>query len=209
MVLDIPPGYDPELWALVAPLRAAMTAQGITYGQLGYRLGRDRSRASRALSGRVLPTRDRVVQLARILGVDETAVRHQWDRAALRMCDPCARRDARVAGGAPPSRLASHEDVMRALRDLLKDRGISQRELERLDSELCRSTVGAMLRGARGASLYQVAAIVRACGVSGPAASAWEAAWRQYCLPDLAERQRRAEAWLRETAIPRRFAHRW
>lgn len=204
-----PPGYDPELWALVAPLRAAMTAQGITYGQLGYRLGRHRSRASRALAGRVLPARDRILQLARILSVDETAVGHQWDRAAARMRDPRARREARAAGGAPPSRLTSHMDVMHALRDLLQDRGISQRELERLDPDLRRSTIGAMLRGARGAGLHQVAAIVRACDVHGAAASAWEAAWEQYSLPDLLQRQRHADAWLRATAVPLRDLNRW
>lgn len=209
MVLYIPPGYDPELWSLVAPMRAAMTAQEVTYGQLGYRLGRDRSRVSRALSGRVLPDKDRMLQLARILDVDETVVRQQWDRAAARMRDPRARREARIAGGAPPSRLASHMDVMRALRALLRDLGISQRELERRDPDLRRSTVGAMLRGARGASRYQVTAIVRACEVSSEAVGAWEAAWEQYCLPDLAERQRRAEAWLRATAVPYRDLYRW
>jgi hypothetical protein len=186
-----------------------MTAQGITYGQLGYRIGRDRSRASRALSGRVLPTKDRVLQIARILGVDETTVEQRWDLAAIKMRDPGARQEARMAGGAPPSRLANNQAVMDALRNLLDDRGISQRELERLEPQLRRSTVGAMLRGARGASLYRVAAIVRACAVHGPAASAWEAAWEQYCLPDLVERQRRADAWLRRTAVPLRDLYRW
>jgi len=208
-VLHQPAGYDAELWALVAPLRAAVAAQGITYGQLSYRLGLHRSRVSRALSGRVLPARDRVLQLARILGVDEAAVALQWDRAAAKMRDPGARREARVAGGAPPSRLASHKDVMNALRDLLQDRGISQRELERRNSDLCRSTVGAMLRCSRGASRSQVTAIVFACDVHGAAADAWEAAWEQYCRPDLVERQRRSDACLKRTAVPLRDLYRW
>jgi len=210
MVLaDMPPGYDPELWALVAPLRVAMIEQGLTYGQLGYRLGRHRSRVSRALSGRALPARDRVLQLARILRADETAVERQWGRAADKMRDPRARWQAYTAGGAPPARLTTHMDLMHALRGLLRDRGISQRELERLEPELRRSTVGAVLRGQRGAHLDQVAAIVRTCGVRDEAARAWEDAWARLSLPDLDLRLRRGEAWLRARAVPRRELYRW
>jgi len=208
-VPEPPPGYEPELWALVAPLRAAMAERGLTRGQLAYRLGCDRSRISRALSGRVLPARDRVLRLARVLGADESATGCQWDRAAARLRDPRARREARTAGGAPPLRLATHMDLMRALRALLRDRGITQRELERVDPQLRRSTIGAALRGQRSIHLHQVTAIVAACGVQDEAARAWEDAWTQLSLPDLTRRRERAGAWLRATAVPRRWLDRW
>ncbi len=202
-------GYDPELRAVVGPLRAAMATQEISCGTLAKRVPCHRTHVSRAVSGRILPDRDRLLRLARLLGVDETAVGHQWDRAAASRRDRRARRDAHTAGGTPPAGLASHMDLMHALGDLLRDRGISQRELERLDPELRRSTVGAVLRGQRGAHRDQVAAIVRACGIQGEAARAWEDAWTRLSIPDLNQRATRAEAWLKARQVPRHWLYRW
>ena len=206
MIGDTPPGCDRALWALVAPLRAARTAQGLTQGQLGDRLGCDRSRVSRALSGRTLPSRERAVELARVLGVDEAETGRRWEEAAARVRDA---RACRGAGGAPPPGHASHMDVMDALRDLLRELGVSQRELERRDPGLRRSTVGAVLRGERSARLDLVIAIVRACGLPEEAVSDWESIWARHCLPDLRQRYERKERWLRDTAVPHRWRDRW
>jgi transcriptional regulator with XRE-family HTH domain len=142
--IDIPPGGDPELWALVAPLLAAKTAQGLSFGTLGVRLRCHRTHVSRALSARILPDRDRLLRIARLLGVDEFTVGRQWDHVAASRRDHRARRAADTAAGAPPDRLASHDDLMGALQGLLDRHGISHRHLERLDPELRRSTVGAL-----------------------------------------------------------------
>ncbi len=53
----MPAGCDPELWSLVKPMRVQMREHGLSQAQLGLRLGGDRSRVSRALSGRELPPR--------------------------------------------------------------------------------------------------------------------------------------------------------
>jgi transcriptional regulator with XRE-family HTH domain len=73
----MPAGCDPELWALVKPLRVAMSEQGLSQVQLGMRLGCDRSRVSRALSAREMPPRHLIVQIAQMLGADVAAVQRR------------------------------------------------------------------------------------------------------------------------------------
>lgn len=194
---DTPAGYHPELWALVMPLRDAMSDQGRTQKRLARLADVDRSTVSRWLSGRMLPPLEPLLRIAADLHADAVMVERQWDLAAEAMRDPQARREAYLAGSAPPARLVSHADLMRALRGLLRARGISQRELERRDPRLRRSTVGAVLRGERGADLHTVTAITRACGVQGEAARAWVDAWERLSKPDLERRRARAEAYAR------------
>jgi transcriptional regulator with XRE-family HTH domain len=194
---DMPAGYLPELWALITPLRDAMREHQRAHKQLARVAGVDRSTVSRWLSGRMLPPLQPLLQLAADLPADVAMVEHQWELAADAMRDPQVRREAYLAGGVPPARLVSHADLMRALRSLLRARGISQRELERQDPRLRRSTVGAMLRGERGARLGMVTAITRACGVQGEAARAWADAWARLSQPDMEQRRARADAYAR------------
>lgn len=162
----MPAGCDPELWSLVKPMRVQMREQGLSQAQLAIRLGRDRSRVSRALSGRELPPRHLIVQIAETLGTDTAAAERRWERSAARQRNARART---AAGGEPPPGVHTYADLLRALRDLLRVRGISQRELARRNHQLNRSTVGAVLRGERSARLGMVIAIVRACGASAEA----------------------------------------
>ena len=194
---DMPAGYHPELWALVMPLRDAMSERRRAQKQLARVAGVDRSTVSRWLSGRMLPPLGPLLQIAADLRADVVTVEHQWELAAGEMRDPQVRQEAYLAGGAPPARLVSHADLMRALRGLLRARGISQRELERRDPRLRRSTVGAMLREERGARLDMVTAITRACGVQGDAARAWADAWTRLSQPDMEQRRARADAYAR------------
>lgn len=98
---------------------------------------------------------------------------------------------------------------MRALRHLLRAQGISERELERRDRQLRRSTVGAVLRGDRGARLEMVTAIVRVCGVRGEAAQAWADAWARLSQPDLLQRRARGEAYARSLWPVYRWGRGW
>ena len=193
----VPVGYRPELWALVMPLRDAMSARRLVQKQLAREAGVDRSTVSRWLSGRTLPPLESLLLMAAHLGLDALTIRRRWDLAAEVMRNPHVRREAYLAGGAPPARLVSHADLMRALRHLLRAQGISERELERRDPQLRRSTVGAVLRGDRGARLDVVTAIVRVCGVEGEAAQAWADAWARLSRPDLEQRRVRGEAYAR------------
>lgn len=180
---DLPAGYHPELRALVMPLRDAMRERRRAQKQLARVAGVDRSTVSRWLSGRMLPPLEPLLRIAADLHADVVTVEHQWGLAAEAMRDPQVRREAYLAGGAPPARLVSHADLMRALRGLLQARGISQRELERRDPRLRRSTVGATLRGERGARLDMVTAITRACDVQDQASAAWADAWARLAGP--------------------------
>lgn len=128
---EMPAGYHPQLRALVTPLRDAMSERGRAQKQLARVAGVDRSTVSRWLSGRMLPPLDPLLQIAADLRTDVAMVQHRWELAAAMAQDPQVRRDAYLAGGAPPARMTSHADLMRALRGLLRSRGISQRELER------------------------------------------------------------------------------
>jgi DNA-binding XRE family transcriptional regulator len=204
---DMPAGYHPQLWALVTPLRDAMSEQRRAQKQLARAAGVDRSTVSRWLSGRMLPPLEPLLQIAADLRTDVAMVQHQWELAADMVRDPRARRDAYLAGGAPPARMTSHADLMQALRGLLRSRGISQRELERRDPRLRRSTVGTMLRGERGARLDMVTAITRACGVQGGAATAWADAWARLSRPDLERRQAAAEIYARSLWPRYRWGH--
>jgi len=148
-----------------------------------------------------------LLQIAADLRADVATVQHQWKLAADMVRDPQVRRDAYLAGGAPPARMTSHADLMQALRGLLRSRGISQRELESRDPRLRRSTVGAMLRGERGARLDVVTAVTRACGVQGEAATAWADAWARLSRPDLERRQAAAEIYARSLWPRYRLGH--
>ena len=135
------------------------------------------------------------MQIAGYLGVDMAAAERRWTRNNARL--PNAR--SRIAGGGPPSGLRTYQDFQQALRELLKVRGVSQRELTRRDPRLSRSTVGAVLRGQRSAGQGMVIAIVRACGVSDQAEQAWADAWWRLGLPHrLEERRRKAEGYRRK-----------
>lgn len=188
----MPAGCDPELWSLVRPMRVQMRDQGLSQAQLAIRLGRDRSRVSRALSGRELPPQHLIMQIAQTLGTDTAAAERRWARNAARQRNARARTvAASAAGGGPPPGLRTYAGLLRALRDLLRARGISQRELTRRDQRLSRSTVGAVLRAERSARLDMVIAIVRACGASAEAEQAWASAWRDTGHPHQAEQHRR------------------
>jgi transcriptional regulator with XRE-family HTH domain len=189
----MPPGSDTELWSLVKPMRVAMAELGLSQAQLAIRLGCDRSRVSRALSGRELPPRHLIVRIAQALGTDVAAAERRWARNAARTRNARARTAASAAGGGPPPGLQTYADRRQALRDLLRLRGISQRELTRRDGRLRRSSVGAALRGERSAGLGAVIAIFRACGVSEEAEQAWAAAWWRLGRPyqEMQHRRRR------------------
>jgi plasmid maintenance system antidote protein VapI len=183
----MPAGCDPELWSLVKPMRVAMREQQLSQAQLAIRLGCDRSRVSRALSGRELPPRHLIMQIAEALGTDVAAAERRWARNKARM----RKARARTAGGGPPPGLRTYAELLRELRDLLSLQGVSQRELTRRDQRLSRSTVGAVLRGERSARQSMVIAIVRASGVSEEAERAWAAAWWHLGRPHQIEQHRR------------------
>lgn len=73
----------------------------------------------------------------------------------------------------PPAEMSYYHELIAALRALVSRAGISQRELVRRSPTLARSTVGAVLRQDRSSRLRDVVAIVRACGVSEDAVTAW------------------------------------
>ena len=83
------------LGELVRPLRDRRMELGLTQAQLGRRVGCDRSRVSRVLSGREVPPLRLVEEIARALGADADQVRRQWAQV------DAARRQARAceAGG--------------------------------------------------------------------------------------------------------------
>jgi transcriptional regulator with XRE-family HTH domain len=187
----MPAGRDTELWSLVKPMRVAMRDQGLSQAQLAIRLGCDRSRVSRALSGRELPPRHLILRIAEALGTDTDAAERRWTRNRARIRNARTRAAAPAVAGGPPPELSDYCGFLRALNDLLRENGITQRELTRGNHYLKRSTVGAVLRGERSAHLGMVIAIVRACGVSQDAEQAWTAAWWRLGYPNQTEQHRR------------------
>lgn len=182
--------YESVLRAMVRPLRQRMREQGLTQGQVACRIGYDRSTVSRALSGRMLPSREVITRIVRVLDTDAEHTRRRWAHA-----DAIRRRTRQVqAAGGPPSDLRSYTDLLKALRDLLEQHGISQREIARRSRDLPRATLGAMLRGERSIQRRNLISLVQICGVTGEPLHAWEDAWYRYGAPDQAERHRRRRA---------------
>ncbi|MFW5421064.1 helix-turn-helix domain-containing protein [Nocardiopsis sp. CNT-189] len=188
---------------LVWPLRRRMREQGLTQRQVAAHLMCDRSRVSRALSGRELPPLERVRRIAELVGVGIEQTEQRWERAHALQQE--LERDLRgcAAGGMPPRGMADYRDFLRALDGLRVQRGLSQREVARRDSSrrLTRSTVGAVLRGDRSASLAVVAAYVRACGVGEQAVDAWRSAWWRLAYPHREWRLRMRAEGLRRCGV--------
>ncbi|MEV3924405.1 helix-turn-helix transcriptional regulator [Actinomadura coerulea] len=179
--------YENVLQALVRPLRQQMREVGMTQGQLADQIGYDRSTVCRALSGRVLPSRQVIERIVQALDVDADRTRHRWAHA-----DAIRRRTRRVqATGGPPRDLQSYSDLLRALRDLMRRSGLSQREIAQRSGRLPRATLGAMLRGERSCRRDVVILIVQSCGMTGDHLLAWESIWSRFGAPHQAERHRR------------------
>lgn len=157
---QLPAECEPVLRALVRPLRHRMSQLGWSQEQLGARLGCDRSRVSRALSGREVPPQHLIEQIAKAIGADADRAIRRWEHADqlrrnARRPPPDPAASATPLAGGPPAGLQTYADLLRGLRDLMHECRVSQRELCRRDHRLRRSTVGAVLRG------------------SGPRATAW------------------------------------
>lgn len=186
--------WGPANDALIGLLESRRLERRLTYGQLAVLIKRDSSTVSRALSGRKIPSRAVTRLIARALGMDEVPVMALRDEAAA------IRRQGqalRVAGG-PPEGMRTHGEFLSALRELIRKANLSQREIGVMSNgALKRSTVGAVLRGERSASLLLVMEIVQICGVrNAEALSAWEEAWYDLAHPDReSRRQRRWEAY--------------
>lgn len=188
------PDYAPVLRALVRPLRQRMTNLGLSHAQVAIRLGCDRSRISRALSGREIPPLERVERLAEVLGVDVVKSRRRW-RHAVELQRKTGRGQCE---GAPSGDLRSYGEFLAAMGELLLSRDMSQREAIRRDTSgvLTPSTLSAVLRGERSARRDVTQALVRACGVSEEAAAAWDLTWHRFALPHRAQLHARRAAGL-------------
>ncbi|MCD0447603.1 helix-turn-helix domain-containing protein [Actinocorallia sp. API 0066] len=133
-----------ELRRLVTWLRRQRQRSGLTYRELGMRVGCSGSRLSRAASGRSVPPWPAVEAYARGCGVDLSRARRLWEDAhdARYRCylDPTEY---------DPDAVRDYADLRRALRTLWASAEISIAELVRRDaSEFLRpSTLSAALRG--------------------------------------------------------------
>jgi transcriptional regulator with XRE-family HTH domain len=198
---------------LVTPLRDRMEASGLSQAQLARTLCWDRSRVSRALSGRETPSRQLIEGIAEMLGADVDETRQQWleaDRIRRRARTDRVTRTERAAIGGPPDDLVSYADLLRALGDLVRGSGLSQRQVVLRDHSctLRRSTVGAVLRGQRSASRDVVIAIVRACGVDDDSCvAAWEAAWQRFGRPHRDEQHHRQVTGYRQRQYMQATSH--
>ncbi|MFF5265445.1 helix-turn-helix domain-containing protein [Actinomadura viridis] len=177
---------------LAVRLRRRLHELGLSQAALAGRSGCHPSTVSRVMSGKLVPTPYLARQLGRALQMDADGL--------VQEVEEVRRQDrARRAAGGPPADLRSYDEMLTALRQLLREQRVSQRELERLDPKrLRRSTVGAVLRGERSASHEITIAIVTACRVTGDEMQAWHAAWQKLGRPYRARaHERRVEGMWR------------
>jgi transcriptional regulator with XRE-family HTH domain len=203
---QLPAECLPVLRALVRPLRYQRSQLGWSQEQLAARVGCHRSRVSRALSGDELPPRDLIGRIAVALGSDIDRAMRRWAQAdqlrrnSLRP-SPGMTADATSLGGCLPAELRTYPEFLQGLRDLMRERGVSERELARLNRNMRRSSVGAVLRGERSMSLSTLDAILRACGVSDQARQAWSGAWWRLGQPHQEEAHRRRREGYRSMLV--------
>ncbi|MER7758149.1 helix-turn-helix transcriptional regulator [Streptomyces sp. NPDC097619] len=100
---------------MTAILRRQLDRRGLSQGQVAVLVGRHRSQISRALSGRSVPPRPLIEDLARRSGADLSTVMDLWSTAdTIRRQGLACRRE-----GAPPDGLADYPELLRALRGLV------------------------------------------------------------------------------------------
>jgi len=204
------PEMQAALEALIGPLRDQLTERGMSHAQLAIRLRCDRSRVSRMLAGRQVPTRPLVEAAAQTLGLDTAMTRSQWQAAD----DIRQQARAKQIAGHPPEGIEDYPGLVVALDTLIRRRGLSHRALVQRDPDrrLRRSTVGAVLRGQRSASHEVIIAIVRACGVTDPTyVAAWDAAWYRVGLPHRQDQHQQQVDGIRQrnySQVMRRFGYR-
>jgi transcriptional regulator with XRE-family HTH domain len=163
--------------------------------QVGGRLGSDRSRVSRALSGEELPARRLIEEIAMI--IDQHAVKiglpnrplkaetmARWKHAdslrrrrAAELVQIAPRIRAVPAEGAPPAEMYTYADLLQALNALVITCFGSQRAMCRIHTNLVRPTVSAALRDRNSLSEAMLDSILRACGVRGQDRQEWLDAW--------------------------------
>jgi transcriptional regulator with XRE-family HTH domain len=88
MAQDLPMALE----TLAVPLRDQLAARGLSQTRLAMELWCDRSRVSRALSGREVPSRQLIEGIAELLGADVDETRRRWHEADR------IRRRARTSG---------------------------------------------------------------------------------------------------------------
>ncbi len=176
---------------LLAPLRARLKVLGRTHEYVGRKIEYHQSTVSRALSGRVLPSRQVIMAIAGALDCDVEETGRRWSTAAdIYQARSRERRVQQEAGWPPP--IKDYPELLDALQWLLHNRRLSHRELADRDPALRRSTVGAVLRGARSARRDMVIAILRECEVSDSLkVGAWLSAWERVGALHMAECHRR------------------
>jgi hypothetical protein len=183
---------NPAAAPLASWLCEMLEASGMTHQQLASRIAYHRTSVSRALSGREVPSQALTLAIALACGGREEEARRRWRDADSARCEL----DGKRAAGWPPAEMYDHATFCQALRDLIALRGLSHRGLERRDrsGSLRRSTVGAVLRGDRTASLTFIRAVLEVCEIDSEAAAAWETAWHSAARPErIARHERKVE----------------
>jgi hypothetical protein len=192
---------------LAAWLRNAVAQAGLTHHMLAARIWQHRTGVSRALSGTSLPTWELTKMIVGACGADESTAARLWAAAQ----EATVIRVRRAVEGWPPDRLGDHGALCRALGILVRQRGLSLRELVGLDNSkvLTRSMVNYVLRGQRALKYDVMGAIVAVCGATPEAAAAWDAAWRRLAAPEIAARKQAQLDGLRAVQNGRLYPRRW
>ncbi|WP_443032834.1 helix-turn-helix domain-containing protein [Streptomyces sp. DH10] len=159
---------------------------GLSFGELAARTFVSKSALHRATRGSRLPSRQIFDAFVAGCKSDPEAAEEQWRWAELVANAPDFPWGYSNDG---PEAVANYSDLRQALLWLTAKSGRSLRELESVaraqGGRLRRSTVSDALRGRHNFSRWMVAELVRACGVSSDAVTAWDEAWQR------AERERR------------------
>ncbi|MEV0584568.1 helix-turn-helix domain-containing protein [Nonomuraea sp. NPDC050310] len=194
------------------PLRERLTESGRSQEWLARATSYSPSSISRALSGRVLPSREVVVAISEALKQSPKDTARRWRRAAnLRRTDRREQRTAELSGW--PPHIRTYEDLLGAVRRLISRSAVTQTRLaERIG--VPPSTLSAALRGTRSLHRQLLEDVIHAWqGETGAVSRAavarqqieqWLRAWDQVGRPYQQQRLARRQDGYRRSGEARR-----
>ncbi|MFI9775747.1 hypothetical protein ACIHCV_13655 [Streptomyces sp. NPDC051956] len=172
-----------QRWLLLEKQRS-----GLSFSELADLTFTSKSSLHRATQGFELPRREVFEAFVRGCNSDPITAKREWRQATYWH----AIRIDKNLNQIGPESVTNHIELRQALDRLMKIRGVSLREAEKLASQrnakLRRSTLGDSLAGRQNFSRASVAELARSCGELEDSVETWDEAWQR------AERDRRGRS---------------
>ncbi|WP_345600583.1 helix-turn-helix domain-containing protein [Streptomyces coacervatus] len=152
---------------------------GLSFAELAALTFVSKSSLQRATQGFGLPSRQVFEAFVRGCASDPEIAESEWQRAKLTNELILGQR----MSYSYPEDVTNHAELRQALKDLVKHKGLTLRQIEKLsekrNAKLRRSTLSDSLSGRQNFSRASVEELARSCGAEESTVQAWVEAWRR------------------------------